>query len=119
MPCNHQDACDESKALCERLFRELRDKVPGLQCEEGNNYCALRTGRAFAYIGHSKRKSHLRIWFLGSADKALAFQVSEITHRNVTHGDWKKFGGSFAISDYRQLNKAVDLPQNLSVRLAS
>jgi hypothetical protein len=114
MPINHKDACSDSKCLCDQIFETLKERDDAIQRKSGDNYCDLLVGRRFAYIAHSKRKPHLNIWFLGSAEKAQKYEGLRIKPRTKTAGNWNDWGGSFTVSDAQQAEQAANLLFSIS-----
>ena len=109
MPCNHKDACSDSRKLCDQLFEALNQKLIGVYRKQSGHYCDLCAGRKFAYISHSKRRAHLNIWFLGSANEAMRFGGLKVKPRSETAGTWNDWGGSFTASDVQQVKQAARL----------
>ena len=118
MPCNHKDACSDSRKLCDQLLEALYQKPLGADRKQSGHYCDLWAGRKFAYVSHSKRKAHLNIWFLGSADEAKEFEGLRIKPRRVTSGTWNDWGGSFTVSDVQQVKQAARLLRKISYPIA-
>ena len=118
MPCNHKDACSDSKALCDQLFEALNQKAMGADRKQSGHYCDLWAGRKFAYISHSKRKAHLNIWFLGSAEEAKKFEGLKIKPRSATSGNWNDWGGSATVGDVQQVKQAASLLHKISYPIA-
>ena len=117
MPCNHKDACSDSRKLCDQLFEALNQKPIGVERKQGGHYCDLWAGRTFAYISHSKRTGHLNIWFLGSEDEAKEFEGLKVKPRSETAGTWNDWGGSFTASDVQQVTQAARLLHRVSYPL--
>lgn len=82
----------------------------GTHRRQGDHYCELWSGRKYAYVSHSKRKAHLNIWFLGSADEAKKFEGLRIKPRKATSGTWNDWGGSFTVGDIQQVKGLPALP---------
>lgn len=114
MPCNHKDACLDSKELCDQLLEALNQKAMGVDRNQCKHYCDLRAGRKFAYVSHSKRKAHLNIWFLGSAEKAKKCEGLRIKPRQATSGTWNDWGGSFTVANGQQVKQAANLLREIS-----
>jgi hypothetical protein len=110
---NHDNACANSKQLCELLFCELNKKIGNLVYKNGPNKCSIRsTGKIFVWVNsHHQIIKHLNVWFLGDADKAEKFTGLNIRpRRNLEKaGGWREWGGSFDIDSEKQLAEAVEL----------
>ena len=112
---NHEESCENSQKLCERLFDALKLQQGEISCEKGGYYCSYRgPSRIFAYIKHCTKHDWILIWFRGSAQTAAHFQHLTINPRSDTDGTWQKFGGSFRVSNSLQLNEAVEFLLNIS-----
>ena len=114
MPCNHKDACSDSRRLCDLLYEALHQKPTDIERKQSDHYCDLWSGRKFAYISHSKRKVHLNVWFLGSAEEAKKFEGLRVKPRSETTGTWNDWGGSFTVSDVKQVEQATSLLNKIS-----
>jgi len=115
---SHQDSSPESASLCDRLFERLKQELPSVAREKGDNWCGFRGGdKVFAYAWHSTSDSWVKIWFRGSSGAASGFPKLSIRPRNPTSGTWKKFGGSFKIYDDAQVEEAAGLLSSISYPL--
>jgi hypothetical protein len=116
---NHEASCSESAKLCEQLFDFLKQRIAGVTCERGQNWCAYRgRGKVFAYVWHSSKDAWVNVWFRGSAGVCSSFPRLDIRPRNPTSGTWKKFGGCFKLNNSREITDAAELLSSVSFPLS-
>jgi len=116
---SHEESCSESGKLCEQLFDFLKQRIGGLTCERGQNWCAYRGhGKVFAYVWHSTKDAWVNVWFRGSAAAVARFPKLGIQPRNATSGTWKKVGGCFKVNNEREIADAVELLSSVSYPLS-
>ena len=115
----HDDACDESRGICEQLFRSLQSHVPALRRSPTSSSCGfLKSGSSrFAYVYHSKTKPQVEVWCRGRPrDLSAMASRLEIRPRGHQGTGWEKaFPSRFTlvasdVDEAARLLASVSLP---------
>ncbi|MCK5345483.1 MAG: hypothetical protein KAR20_18870, partial [Candidatus Heimdallarchaeota archaeon] len=97
---NHMAACEESKALCDKLYDCLSKKITNLKRSETKTWCALyQLDRArFAYVSHRKKMSRIEIWCLGDSAELQKNTSLHVIPREEIKGEWaNRFQARFRV----------------------
>mgnify|MGYP006900782241 CR=1 FL=1 len=107
----HAAASDESRALCDQLFLELRKLIPGLKRSEAEKWCGFYQNgtKRFAYIDHRKKIARIDVWCLGDPDAFGEFAGLDILKRKPTSGGFgRAFGCHFFLNDLADVALAAE-----------
>jgi len=118
---DHEEACDESKALCDRLFECLSQRIPNLNRVETIRWCGLyQQGRnRFVYVNHRKRMSRIEVWCLGDPAELQSITTLNVEHRQPTTGGWGElFQSRFFVDHLSEIDPACELLYQVSYRLS-
>ena len=113
----HEQACEDSRLLCDKLYQCLSRRISHLRCVETQRWCALyqRGRKRFAYLNHRKRLSRVEVWCLG--DPATLQEDGNLTVRprqQTTGGFGKAFQARFFLNNPSQINSACELLHRVS-----
>ena len=118
---DHIDACEESKALCDKLYECLSKKITNLKRAETQRWCALyQSDRTrFAYVNHRRTMSRIEIWCLGDSSELQKNTSLHVVPREEIRGGWaKRFQARFRVEHPSGIDSACDLLYRVSYRLS-
>jgi len=118
---DHNEACDGSKDLCDRLFECVSTRIPNLLQLKTKTTCALyQSGRTkFAYIRHRKRISRIEIRCLGDTimlQKSTSLNVKPVGEKRGNLGGG--FQARFFVDQPSEINSACNLLYQVSYGLS-
>lgn len=119
---DHTEACQESKALCDKLYEHLSRRIPNLKRAQTTRWCGLYQSdkTRFGYINHRKNMSRIEVWCLGDPAELQSNSSLKIIPREETRGGWGKgFQARFFVDDTSQIDPACDVMYQVSYRLST
>jgi hypothetical protein len=107
--------------LCDRLFQALRQKIPGLQIKNNDEWSSIwSTGAVIAWVSYGKIRSGITVWFIGDSEKAKKISASALALKTTSIASaWGNCCGSFMISKDDQIAEAVEMIFAVSCHLSS
>ena len=118
---DHSESCDESRALCDALFRGLSQKISDLQASRSMRWCGFfQSGRKrFAYINHRKTMARIEVWCLGEPGELAANPSLAVVPRTPTSGGFgEQFQARFLADGPSEIDAAIELLYRLSYPLS-
>lgn len=119
----HSQACEQSRALCDELYLELRRLIPELQRNSTKGSCGLwRNGYTrFAYVYHSKTKVQVEVWCRGDRDQLLRSDPGlGVRGRDQTRSGWEEsFPARFRIHRREQIAESAQFLAAVSLRAST
>ncbi len=117
----HNEACEDSNILCDKLYECLLKKIINLKRKETKEPCGLyQEGRKrFAYIYHRKYIRRIEVWCLGDPEELQRKTTLKIKIRRIpTTGGFGKFQASFFVNHQSEIKSACELLYQESYRLS-